>query len=218
MNNKNKFSLDDVTLLSNAFLFRGLSAESLESVLNSVNPEIKEFATGEDIYTPDDFESKVGLVLKGECTVERIKPDETAIPLNLLKDNDSFGVLAVFSAVEKFPTRVRAKKKSKIAFLDKNSIEFLIKGYPEIAMNIITFMGERIDFLNKKIATFSSDSTEESFARYLFSEMTRTNEKTMLLNLSKTAKTLNFGRASIYRAISALESKGFLLIQRLPTH
>ena len=66
-------------------------------------------------------------------------------------------------------------------------------------------MSDRIEFLNKKIATFSADSVEEKFASFILSEVKRTNSMNFTLNLSKTAMSLNAGRASIYRAIEALE-------------
>ena len=190
---------------SEVFLFRSTPPDSLQEILNEIKVEIKEFEAGEKIYTPSDFENKVGFVLDGECIVEKIKCDGTSLPLNTLKQNDSFGILAVFSAEEKFPTQISAKKKARIAFLDKSTVIFLIRRSPDIALEVVSFMGQRIAFLNKKVSTFSADSVEEKFAIFLLSESKRQNSDEILLNLSKTAKALNFGRASVYRAIAALE-------------
>ena len=76
--------------------------------------------------------------------------------------------------------------------------------YPEISLSIISFMSSRIDFLNKKVATFSADSVEEKLAFFLLTEAKEAENAYFSLNLSKLAKTLNTGRASIYRAIDSL--------------
>ena len=67
--------------------------------------------------------------------------------------------------------------------------------------------------LNKKIATFSADSVEEKFAFYILSEYQRTASLSFSLNLSKVAKTLNAGRASVYRAIDHLKSLSLIAFE-----
>ncbi len=198
------------SFFSELFLFKELSENKIQAILNTIDIEICEFEPNEFIYAPNDFKTKVGFVISGECSVEKQKADGTSIPLNKLTKGDSFGILAVFSKSERFPTAVRSCKHTKIMFLSKDTILSLIKDYPEISIAIISFMSERIEFLNKKVATFSADSVEEKFAFYVISESKRTNASFFPLNLSKTAKTLNAGRASVYRAIEALEKLGLI--------
>ena len=63
-------------------------------------------------------------------------------------------------------------------------------------------------FLNKKIATFSSDTVEQKFSNFLLNESKMQDCLSLSLNISKIATTLNVGRASLYRAIDSLsESK-----------
>ena len=139
---------------SELFIFSGLEKEKLELIEKTVSWEIAEFSVGEKIYTPVEFEEKVGFIISGECSVEKMKPDGTTIPLNKLKKGDSFGILAVFSKSERFPTLVKSIKRSKILFFSKETVLSLVKTYPEVALAVITFMSDRIEFLNKKIATF----------------------------------------------------------------
>ena len=204
MSKKNNIK-DYKAFFSELFIFRDLPEDKIREILNNIRVEIYEFEPNEDIYTPDEFESKVGFVMSGECSVEKQKSDGTSIPLNKLKKGDPFGILAVFLKNERFPTIVRSCKHSCVMFFSKDTIVSLIKEYPEVSLAIITFMSERIDFLNKKIATFSADSVEEKFVFYIIAEAKRLNSLSFQLNLSKTAKTLNAGRASIYRAIEDLE-------------
>ena len=191
--------------LSRVFLFKGLNEERLKDLCPTLNFEIYEFEANENIYTPTDFSNKVGFVISGECHVEKIKADSGTVPLNKLISGDSFGIITVFSDSERFPTLVKAKKKTKVMFFDGSEVVSLCEKYYEISLSVIKFLSAKIEFLNKKIATFSADSVEEKFAFFLTEESKRYDSDSFTLNLSKTAKVLNAGRASVYRAIEALE-------------
>lgn len=191
--------------LLNLFLFQELPQNKIQEVLSAIDTQIFEFEANESIYSPNDFKQNVGFVICGECSVEKQKPDGTTIPLNKLTKGDSFGILAVFSKKKQFPTIIKASKRSRVMFFGKETIISLAQEYPEIALAIISFMSDRIEFLNTKIATFSADSVEEKFAFYILNEYRRTGSISFPMNLSKTAKTLNAGRASVYRAIESLE-------------
>ena len=58
--------------------------------------------------------------------------------------------------------------------------------------------------MNKKIATYSSDSVVQKFSNFLLNESSKQNCLTLSLNISKIATALNVGRASLYRAIDSL--------------
>ncbi len=191
--------------LSKLFLFENVNKNDLDKISRELGYEIKTFDSGQKIYTPEGFEKKVGFILEGECLVERIKNDGTSIPLNTLTKFDSFGILAVFSCEERYPTQITSKKKSTVIFFEEKNVIALIKEHYEISLSIINFMGQRINFLNKKVATFSADTVEEKFALYLLTEAKRQNTSCVALNFSQTAKILNSGRASVYRALDALE-------------
>ena len=142
--------------------------------------------------------------------MEKQKPDGTTLPLNVLSTGDSFGILTLFSVAEHFPTLIKTKKRSKILFINGEDVVALVKKYYQISIAIISFMSGRIEFLNRKIATFCADSVEEKLATYILSEVKSLNEDSIVLNLSQTAKVLNYGRASIYRAIEILEKMNLI--------
>lgn len=194
-----------IPFLSELFLFKKTSLNDLSKIAEEHEFRIFEFQSDENIYTPNGFSKKVGFIYQGECIVEKQKSDGNSVPLNLLKKNDSFGIMTVFSSCDKFPTSIKAKRQSRIVFIDADVIISLVKEYPEIALSVIEFMSNRIEFLNNKIATFSADSVEEKLAFYILQEYEGANSEKIKLNLSKTAEFLNTGRASIYRAINSLE-------------
>ena len=90
---------------------------------------------------------------------------------------------------------------------------YLVKNEPEIAINIIYFLGNRIAFLNDKISTFSSDNTEQKVAKFLVYEVQKNDSLTFAFNCKKTSEALNIGRASLYRAIDSLTQRGILTLE-----
>ena len=75
---------------------------------------------------------------------------------------------------------------------------------------MINFLAGRISFLNKKIATFSGTRVEDRLAAFLICEAEKHGESSFPFNCQKTAKEINAGRASVYRALSAFEDSGLI--------
>ena len=199
--------------LSDVFLFRGVDDKTLASVIKSITPEIRSYAHKDEIYTPNDYEHKLGFILSGECTVERVKGDGNSVPLNLLKKGDSFGIMAILACEDEFPTRIIAKRNSEILFISKEDTLRVISTYPEIAMNVIAFLANKVSFLNSKIATFSSSSVEEKLSNYILSEYKKHRSDAIPFNCKKSAEAISAGRASLYRAISTLSDEGIIMLE-----
>ena len=206
----NKSLKDRVAAL---FLFEHVKNDRIDELIDTLTPEIKMFSAGETIYSPSEFKTKMGFILDGTCVVERQRSDGTSIPLNQLGCGDAFGVISVFSDSGEFPTFIRAKKEATVLFFDKSDVLYLVKNEPEIAMNIINFLGDKIAFLNNKISTFSADNTEQKVAKFLAYESRKKGAQSFVFNCKKTSEALNIGRASLYRAIDSLTQHGIIKLE-----
>ena len=192
------------------FLFSGLSDETIAEAAADINVEKKDFEKNSCIYSPFDYEQKVGFVLTGECEVRRVYSDGGYTPLNLIGKYGSFGIIAIFSSADEYPTHIYAKRKTSVLFLEKSDVIKLARTYPDIAMNIITFMTERITFLNNKLATFTSTTVEQKLANYLYLTSKRLCSIEFPFNRKRSAEILNTGRASLYRALDSLTARGVI--------
>ena len=81
----------------------------------------------------------------------------------------------------------------------------MLVSYTELALNYIKFLSGRIEFLNLKIDAFTATDAAQKLSLYLYNS---TSEETK--NLTELAKRLNMGRASLYRAVEALEKEGII--------
>ena len=202
--------------LTETFLFSGIPTEVAESLIRTISPEVVEFEKGEEIYSPSQYEKKMGFVLSGECSVLQ-KHAATNISLKPILPGDTFGILTIFLGEKDFPTHITARKRSKILFISSDGIHRLIDKSPAVALNIITFLSERIAFLNKKIDTYSSGSVEEKLASYILAICRETGKSELPFNKALVAQSLGVGRASLYRALNSMCENGIITFNRQKT-
>ena len=195
--------------ISQIFLFSGVNKKALSALIEENPPERRLYKRGELIYSSLSQEKLVGFVVEGKCEIRRDKSDGSRILLNTLGPSDSFGVLSVYSE-EEFPTQIFAVKNSEILFFSADQIRHFVNNNSHIATNMINFLAGRISFLNKKIATFSGTRVEDRLAAFLICEAEKQGESSFPFNCQKTAKEINAGRASVYRALSAFEESGLI--------
>ncbi|MBE6537039.1 MAG: Crp/Fnr family transcriptional regulator [Ruminococcaceae bacterium] len=195
------------------FIFNNLTKATVDNILCSREFEVKEFLKGETIFSPDSFQKKIGFVLNGECRVERLREEGSAVSLNTLCRHDSFGILAVLSSESEYPTKIVASKNASVLFFDGRDLIAMIKENPQISLNVISFLTSRIAFLNKKIATFSGKSTLQKLASYL---LTKGHENGGVIKICRTklSAELGVGRASVYRDLDILEAKDLIEIKQ----
>lgn len=205
--------LKDVhAFLMNTFLFRGISTTEAERLIQIVDVEVSEFERGATIYSPSRFEKKIGFVISGECSVVQ-KHASSRVSLKPILPGDTFGILTVFSDADEYPTYIIAKRHSKVLFLTDKNVQKLVELSPTISLNIITFMSERISFLNKRIDTYSSTTVEQKLASYILT-LSKGGELTRLsLNKAEAAQAISAGRASLYRALHALCDAGAIALE-----
>ena len=200
------------SMLENTFLFRGIDQSGIERLLPIMETEERSYAKGETIYSPNDFERKLGFVIKGECWVGRCTGGNF-IPLNVIEESGSFGVVAILSEYDSFPTTVMAKTSCTVLFISKQSIDRLMENDLQVTRNIVSFLARKINFLNDKLATFSGGCIEEKLAGYILSLKKKHGSLEFDFNKKKSAEALNCGRASLYRAIESLEADGIITVK-----
>ena len=193
---------------SSVFLFSSLPEDKLLRAISECEPELRFYSRGNVIFSPENFDKEIGFVYSGECEILRKKSDGTDVSLNVLKAGDSFGILAVLSNEDEFPTTVLSKNSTEVLFIKKSKLLRAIRHYPTVAMNVINFLTQKIAFLNKKVATFSSDSITEKLVRFILAEYKNSGATEFTLNCKKCSEAISSGRASVYRAIDALSKLG----------
>ena len=195
----------DITeIFSSCPLFKGAKRQTVDyAVSRCIVKDCKKGSVFETKY-PCLF-----IILSGSASVCGISKKHPVI-LNTLNKGRIFGMASIFG--EKCgTTTVTARENCIYAMIPQKIVEDILQKDIEFTKNYITILSDKIRFLNKKIAFFTSGSTEKKVAGYLLSlPMDQNNCVTPDMNMTKLACRLDIGRASLYRAFDSLEDACFI--------
>ena len=190
-------------MLGSCFLFSEFikteeGRRKLNSFLTSKHCKILEFSKGETVVGKET-DNRLGILLKGKA-VAACSSDERS-SLKIFGSGEAFGAASIFCEKMSFAL-VKANTACKVLFITNEGIEELISESPKTALNYIRFLSNRVEFLNKRISTFTSSQATERLKKYILE-----NEDALdKVNFASLARTLDISRASLYRARKELET------------
>ncbi len=194
----------ELSILSSSPLFCSCTAEEIHTLLKRSGAEKKAFSAGEEIPFRENG-SRIGILLSGKARVFSSEAEKT--PLNLLLPGALFGISSLY-ADEDPKTRVTAAAGgAKFLFIDETNMGILLE-HTKIRTNLIAYLTNRIRFLTEKIASFTATGAEAKLARYLLGKSDENSLAVSVSSYASLARSLNVGRASLYRALEELEEGG----------
>lgn len=148
------------------------------------------------------------VVISGCVCVRRTEGSHTVL-LNTIKEGGVFGAAQLFCDEKAFSS-VRAACACTCLQMPKTAVAALLKNDFAFTQNYVTFLSDRIRFLNKKIASFTAGSGEQTLAGYLLSQTAKDGVVTLDRNMSALASSLNLSRPTLYRAFISLAEQGII--------
>lgn len=148
----------------------------------------------------------LGILLSGRAQVTK-----GSATLSELHVGDLFGAIDLFYTTAQAAPMITAAVSCRVLYLPKALMETIMAADPRIAQNYIQYLSERVYFLTRRIAAFTSSSATDKLAVYLLDALQTAPEFHSVIvvrSFSTLAQELNMGRASLYRAIAALEDTG----------
>lgn len=192
--------------LCNCPIFRGLEFDEITLFLDRIGAYCDKIPAGEEIPTEKDGKTRMGIILSG--TVKILSPTDHAV-LNRLESGSVFGVSCLYGE-ESAKTLLLAKKATSVLFFGGKDAELLWED-PRLRKNLISFLTDRIRFLNEKIASFTAHDSEEKLLSFLKQNTDEAGKVQLPASFAELARTLHLGRASLYRAMEKLEARGVLI-------
>ena len=192
--------MNDHAILGRLFLFENLT--ELPD-LTKLPPAVS-YARGDSIYAPHDYPKALGVVLQGRT--EAVSIQRTSAVLSVFGQGAVFGAAALFGG-DSYVSQVRATTDCRVQFLPEQLLREWFVTYPQISLNYMAFLTDRVRFLNGKIAVF----TCEGATGKLYNWLQRNANEEKKLSMTRLAATLNIGRTSLYRAMDELEAKHLIV-------
>ncbi len=199
----------DIKILQGCFLFGGESDTSLDHFLHSEYCEVMSFAKGETVFGEEKSHDCLGLLLSGRATA--LCADGTKSALKTFTVGELFGAASIFCESSSLPfSKIKAATACRVLFITREGVEKLIHSDPSRAVEYIRFLCGRVEFLNRRISTFTSKEATERLAKYILQNAE--DDLCKNINFTALAKTLDISRASLYRARADLENSGAIRI------
>lgn len=196
---------DTERILGHPFL-KAIDHESAVSIFKSHDCPICTFSDGETIHSPSSKEKKLGLILDGQAVVTTSDTSKNAL-LRYLNAGDTFGVANLFNG-EPYVSVIRSVKHTTVFFMNENAVLALLERDRAFLYRYLTFLSERVCYLNRKIGYLTAGSAERRLALYLCSF--EKSEISLPVSLSALSELLDVGRASLYRSFDRLEADGLI--------
>ncbi len=178
-------------------LFFGVSRKNLSDLLEEQEKTTVIYKRGDVIYSPDKYEESIGFIIRGNVSV--VKPASEVIISNLTK-GDLFGAVTLYSQRGYYVSSLVATTETKVLFINKNTVNVLMLSDGVLATNFISYLSDRIYYLNSRIDSFTGGSAESRLASYLIDCFGGYKTLQLKQPYTKLAVSLDIGRASLYRA------------------
>ncbi len=188
------------------FLFSNLE-KAQKSAVHTLLGEPCRAAKGSNLYRT----GFIGILLSGFATVSRTGDTGTAVTVRVMHSGEVFGVASVFGEWKEGKSNIIAKTDCEVLYASEQQLKIIFEKFPKVAVNYISFLSDRIRFLNRRVDAFSAGSAVQKLYEYLVSQ-SKNGVVTLDFGLAELARRLKMGRTSLYRSIETLENGG--LIQR----
>lgn len=190
------------------FLFNGLSESEKDLIISEFSQPVT-FKKNDLIYSTDKFSKAIGFIVNGVAFA--VTNNQNRIHLKTFESGMCFGAAAIFGEKGTYVSTVTAKTDVEILFITEQQLENIFKSYPQTAINYISFLSDKVRFLNTKLSVISCSGAEDTVLKYLTVATDKSGYARLPQSMTMLAKTLGLGRATLYRALDTLEAGGKIL-------
>ncbi len=203
--------IPDKDVLSSLFIFRGCDFNGLDRKYSiSDNTSITSYTDRQVILSKDEKITGLAVVAKGKAVIQSYYGNDSTV-IREMSRFDSFGAATIFSPDNVFTTSVISSERCTVYCIDEQKIREILASEPLCCINYITFLSERISFLNRKVSAFSAPTSDSKVAMYLIeNKEPGKNEVTLRQNIVSVSEKLGIGRASFYRSLETMKSRNII--------
>lgn len=202
--------------LTKTMLFRGCTAEEVESMLQCLGAESKTFAKGEVIYHAGDAVTAMGLVLSGSVNIENDDVWGNKSILGNVSPGQVFAETYACVPGEPMMVNVVAAEAAEVLFLHTSRLLQTCPSactfHSKLIRNLLTVMAQKNLNLSRRIFHTSSKSIRGRLLSYLSFEAMQQGSYsfTVPFNRQQLADYLGVDRSALSNELSKMQREGLL--------
>lgn len=192
-------------------IFLGIS-EGVLTKFVYMRGELRTYEPGEEMLDFSDPACGIGFLTSGRGVIYSADEGKNML-MRFVSTGDGVGIASLFSSAP-LSTRLVAcgDIPSKLFVLPREAFLELLD-YDTTGVlrnNLLSFMSDRIAFLNGRIACVTGGSAERRLAMFIRSSPDSSGTVHIGMSMKALASALDIGRASLYRAMDALTDAGII--------
>jgi CRP-like cAMP-binding protein len=200
--------------LQKSAVFDGLSREQYENVIR--NGFVKKLRPNRILFHQGAPAERCYLVNRGRLQLTKLNEHGKEAIFRYIEDGELTAVAAVLKGWT-YPVMAESVKATEVIGWDKPTILGLIRNHPDVAINILSVILERLDEVQHRFLELHTEHVEQRVARTLLRLMRRTGSKTsegVRIDLALSRQNIaEFSGTTIYtvsRSLSAWEKNGWV--------
>ena len=210
----------DFNFLSKTVLFRGMSEEDIENMLDCLGARQQHFFKGEVIFRAGDVVQSLGLVLSGRVNIEN---DDVWGNKSILDNIGPGQVFAeTYACVPGEPMMVSVVASEAVEVIFLNGGQGLQNGSGEghgqgrLIQNLLTISAQKNLNLSRRIFHTTSKSIRGRLLSYLSYQATRQGsfQFSIPFNRQQLADYLSVDRSAMSNELSKMQREGLLTVNR----
>jgi CRP/FNR family transcriptional regulator len=191
-------------------LFAGLSTDQLNGLAQIC--EDRAVLRGEMIFSDGDEGVGFYVVKTGMVKIFKVSWDGKEQILHLLGPGEPFGEVSVFAG-DRFPASAQAMEEGVMVFFPRESFVSLIRGNPDLALNLLAVLSKRLRKFTALIEDLSLKEVPGRLAAYLL-YMQEVRGGTMVLELdipkNLIASLLGTIPETLSRVLGRMDKRGLI--------
>lgn len=203
-----ELSRQKLELICGSALFTRVDEIVVEQIAFDRRCQCRQFRKGETIYDPDHVPRCLGIVLTGKVRVEQRVRGKHRMKMSELQPGECFGAEAVFQERWRYDMILTAVCSTEVLFLSEDMLRWAMQRNFTVTENYIRYLSGQIRFLHEKITNLTAGTAEERLALFLTEHCAP--DGSLHTSMTELCSQLNLGRATLYRALEALEARGLI--------
>lgn len=201
--------------LSQSPVFRGITPEKLEALLENAHHKIKKYTKGDLIAFRDDRCEHLMIVLKGSVKGEMLDVSGKSIKIEDIMAPYPIASAFLFGHRNQFPVNVTANEDVEIFFLEKNSVINLFQEDKTFLTNYLNSISNRSQFLANKLMFLNFKTIKGKIANYIL-KLAAPDKTSVTFPKSQAEMAQFFGvtRPSFARSLKEIEHEGAIETKR----
>ncbi len=191
--------------------FSGLNDGDLSAVQKHVFEKRAE--RGEILFFEGDAADVLYFVVEGVVKVFKTSADGKEQIFSIIRPGDSFNDVPVFSGGINLAS-AGAMSAVTLNGIKKKELDWIIKEYPMVALNIINVLSRRVEELMTLVEDFSFRRVSGRVAKILLEYTGRESGEKPRLTQQEIAAMIGTAREMVGRSLKSLEGEGAIRIER----